>query len=126
MQHSRRLNPGVSHYVGDMRSVRLGETFDAVLIHDSLDYMTTEVELRGSRARGSFDRLSTNGGKGRPQGSPLRTRVSGTGLGVAFGGLKTNGVGDSRIAPTNGGGSLCVAALEGDGHEDADGDGEED
>ena len=48
LAHSRRLNPGVAHHVGDMRSVRLGETFDAVLIHDSLDYMTTEVELRAA------------------------------------------------------------------------------
>ena len=44
--HSRRLNPGVAHHVGDMRSVRLGETFDAVLIEDAINYMTTEDELR--------------------------------------------------------------------------------
>ena len=31
LAHSRRLNPGVAHHVGDMRTVRLGETFDAVL-----------------------------------------------------------------------------------------------
>ncbi len=43
--HSRRLNPGVSHHVGDMRSVRLDETFDAVLIHDAISYMTTEADL---------------------------------------------------------------------------------
>ena len=43
--HSRRLNPGVSHHVGDMRSVRLGETFDAVLIHDAISYMTTVADL---------------------------------------------------------------------------------
>ena len=46
LAHSRRLNPGVAHHVGDMRSVRLGQTFDAVLIHDAIDYMTTEDELR--------------------------------------------------------------------------------
>ena len=48
--HSRRLNPGVVHHVGDMRSVRLGETFDAVLIHDAIDYMTTEADLRAAFA----------------------------------------------------------------------------
>ena len=48
LAHSRRLNPGVAHHVGDMRSVRLGETFDAVLIHDAIDYMTTEDELRAA------------------------------------------------------------------------------
>ncbi len=46
LAHSRRLNPGVDHHVGDMRSVRLGETFDAVLIHDAISYMTTEADLQ--------------------------------------------------------------------------------
>ncbi len=43
---SRRLNPGCEHLQGDMRTVRLGRTFDAVLIHDAIDYMTTESDLR--------------------------------------------------------------------------------
>ena len=42
---SRRLNPGVEHYLGDMRSVRLGRKFDAVLIHDAVCYMLTERDL---------------------------------------------------------------------------------
>lgn len=46
LEHSRRLNPGVVHQVGDMRSVRLGESFDAVLIHDAISYMTTESDLQ--------------------------------------------------------------------------------
>ena len=45
LAHSRRLNPGVAHHVGDMRTVRLGESFDAVLIHDAISYMTTEADL---------------------------------------------------------------------------------
>ena len=45
LAHSRRLNPSVAHHVADMRTVRLGEMFDAVLIHDAIDYMTTEVDL---------------------------------------------------------------------------------
>jgi SAM-dependent methyltransferase len=48
LTHSRRLNPGVTHHVGDMRTVRLGETFDAVLIHDAIDYMKTEDDLRAA------------------------------------------------------------------------------
>lgn len=48
LAHSRRLNPGVTHYVGDMRTVRLGETFDAVLIHDAISYMLTEEDLRAA------------------------------------------------------------------------------
>ena len=44
---SRRLNPECEHVEGDMRSVRLGRTFDAVFVHDAIAYMTTEDDLRG-------------------------------------------------------------------------------
>ena len=43
---SRRLNPECVHRQGDMRTARLGRTFDAVLVHDAVDYMTSEAELR--------------------------------------------------------------------------------
>lgn len=43
---SRRLNPECDHRQGDMRTVRLGVSFDAVLVHDAVDYMTTEDDLR--------------------------------------------------------------------------------
>ncbi len=46
LQNSMRLNPGVQHHVGDMRSVRLGRKFDAVLIHDAISYMLSENDLR--------------------------------------------------------------------------------
>lgn len=42
---SRRLNPGLEHIEGDMRSVRLGRMFDAVFIHDAIAYMTSEADL---------------------------------------------------------------------------------
>jgi SAM-dependent methyltransferase len=42
---SRKLNPECEHILGDMRSLRLGRTFDAVFIHDAIDYMTTEQDL---------------------------------------------------------------------------------
>lgn len=42
---SRRLNPGCDHVAGDMRSLRLGRTFDAVLLHDAVTYLTTEADL---------------------------------------------------------------------------------
>jgi trans-aconitate methyltransferase len=42
---SRRLNPECQHCQGDMRTVRLGRTFDAVFVHDAVDYMTTEADL---------------------------------------------------------------------------------
>ena len=42
---SRELNPECEHVTGDMRSLRLGRTFDAVLVHDAVMYMTTEADL---------------------------------------------------------------------------------
>jgi SAM-dependent methyltransferase len=42
---SRQLNPECAHIRGDMRTLRLGRQFDAVLLHDAIDYMTTETEL---------------------------------------------------------------------------------
>jgi SAM-dependent methyltransferase len=43
---SRRLNPGCAHLQGDMRTVRLDRLFDAVLVHDAVDYVTCEPDLR--------------------------------------------------------------------------------
>jgi SAM-dependent methyltransferase len=43
---SRALNPESTHRQGDMRTIRLGRTFDAVLVHDAVDYMTSEADLR--------------------------------------------------------------------------------
>jgi SAM-dependent methyltransferase len=43
---SRQLNPDCEHLRGDMRTLRLGRTFDAVFVHDAIDYMITEADLR--------------------------------------------------------------------------------
>src|SRR5215471_6122231 len=43
---SRSLNPECEHLPGDMRTLRLGRVFDAVLVHDAVDYMTGEDDLR--------------------------------------------------------------------------------
>jgi SAM-dependent methyltransferase len=43
---SRELNPECVHLRGDMRTVRLGRMFDAVLVHDAIDYVTCEGDLR--------------------------------------------------------------------------------
>ena len=45
LELSRSLNPECRHVVGDMRDVRLGEEFDAVFVHDAVDYITTEDDL---------------------------------------------------------------------------------
>ena len=43
---SGRLNPQCEHVESDMRTARLGRQFDAVFVHDSVCYMTTEGDLR--------------------------------------------------------------------------------
>jgi SAM-dependent methyltransferase len=45
---SRSLNPGVDHICSDMRSLSLGRTFGAVLLHDAVMYMTTPDDLRAA------------------------------------------------------------------------------
>ena len=43
---SRKLNPECTHVRGDMRTLRLKRQFDAVFIHDAIDYMLTVDDLR--------------------------------------------------------------------------------
>jgi trans-aconitate methyltransferase len=42
---SRALNPECDHHQGDMRTVRLGRQFDAVFVHDAIEYMLSEQDL---------------------------------------------------------------------------------
>jgi SAM-dependent methyltransferase len=46
LEHCQKLNPDVPVHVGDMRSLRLGRRFKAVLIHDAISYMLTLDDLR--------------------------------------------------------------------------------
>jgi SAM-dependent methyltransferase len=48
LELSRGLNPECEHLVGDMRTLRLGRTFDAVFIHDAVVYLTTAEDLRAA------------------------------------------------------------------------------
>jgi SAM-dependent methyltransferase len=43
---SRKLNPECEHIRSDIRTLRLGRTFDAVFVHDAICHMTTEPDLR--------------------------------------------------------------------------------
>jgi ubiquinone/menaquinone biosynthesis C-methylase UbiE len=45
---SAQVNPECEHIQGDMRSMRLGREFDAVFIHDAIDYMITAEDLRAA------------------------------------------------------------------------------
>ena len=45
---ARRLNPGVTYRVGDLREVRLGEAFDAIVLFDAVAYMRSPDDLRAA------------------------------------------------------------------------------
>jgi SAM-dependent methyltransferase len=42
---SRHLNKNAEHHEGDMRTLRLSKTFDAVMIHDAIMYITNAKDL---------------------------------------------------------------------------------
>ncbi len=46
LELSRGINPECEHIEGDMRTVRLTREFDAVFVHDAIDYVTTCADLR--------------------------------------------------------------------------------
>jgi len=50
LEVSRRLNPGCEHVLGDMRTLRLDRRFDAVLVHDSIDYLLDGSEVAAMAA----------------------------------------------------------------------------
>ena len=45
---ARQLNPDIDYVEGDMRTVKLGRTFDAVTLLDSVNYMLTGSDLRAA------------------------------------------------------------------------------
>ncbi|HQO14751.1 MAG TPA: class I SAM-dependent methyltransferase [Smithellaceae bacterium] len=45
LQLCKKINPGVELHQDDMRDIRLGRKFDAVLIHDAIVYMLSEDDL---------------------------------------------------------------------------------
>jgi SAM-dependent methyltransferase len=60
LEVSRRLNPECEHHMGDMRSLRLGRTFDAVFVHDAVMYMTTIEDLEAA-IRTAFEHVEPGG-----------------------------------------------------------------
>ncbi len=46
LELARKLNPEAEYFQGDMRNVRLGRLFDAVVVHDAISYMLSEDDLR--------------------------------------------------------------------------------
>lgn len=50
LEQARRRNPEAEYVRGDLKTARLGRTFDAVVAVDSLDYMTTPADLEAAFA----------------------------------------------------------------------------
>ena len=48
LELSRSINPDADHLEADMRTLRLERTFDAVIIHDAIVYMTSVEDLRAA------------------------------------------------------------------------------
>lgn len=48
LEVSRALNPESSHLQGDMRTLRLNKSFDAVFVHDAICYMTSDADLKAA------------------------------------------------------------------------------
>lgn len=77
---ARTLNPEVRYALGDMRMVRLGRVFDAVVVLDSIDYMLTRDDLRAV-FRTAFEHVRPGGAfltyaeETVEQFRPNRTRV---------------------------------------------------
>jgi SAM-dependent methyltransferase len=88
---SRSLNPECEHLEGDMRTLRLGRTFDCVFVHDAVMYITTEEDLAATAAtafvhtrpggavlflpdhvRETFTPATEHGGHDAPDGRCLR------------------------------------------------------
>ncbi|MFQ5883968.1 MAG: class I SAM-dependent DNA methyltransferase, partial [Thermoplasmata archaeon] len=57
---ARKLNPEVTYHVGDMRTIRLDKSYDAVAILDSIDYMSTVEDLRSAFVT-TYDHLKPGG-----------------------------------------------------------------
>lgn len=93
LEVSRRLNPGCEHVGADMRTVRLQRDFDAVVVHDAIDYMLTEDDLAAvfgtaaahlrpggdgvlvlvpDHVRETFEPVTGHGGTDGPDGSGIR------------------------------------------------------
>lgn len=91
LEVSRRINPECEHLAGDMRTLRLGRTFDVVFIHDAICYLTEGADVRAAietaavhlrpggvallapdHVRETFEPATDHGGEDAPDGRGLR------------------------------------------------------
>ncbi len=60
LELSRTINPSLEHVQGDMRTLRLGRTFDGVFVHDAVTYLTSEADLEAAM-RTAYEHLEPGG-----------------------------------------------------------------
>jgi hypothetical protein len=91
LARSRAVNPECEHLVGDMTSLRLGRTFDRVLVHDAITYAVERAAVQATIAtavlhcrpggvvvlvpdcvRETFEPGTVTGGHDGPEGRSLR------------------------------------------------------
>jgi SAM-dependent methyltransferase len=60
LELAKELNPESEYLLGDMRTIRLGRTFDCIAVLDSIDYMKNEEEL-GQLFRTAYEHLKPGG-----------------------------------------------------------------
>ena len=56
---SRELNPDCEHVLGDMRTLRLGRTFDVVFVHEHMAERLAAAEAHRARRRAAGERADT-------------------------------------------------------------------
>ncbi|MXZ88412.1 MAG: class I SAM-dependent methyltransferase [Dehalococcoidia bacterium] len=91
LAQSQTINPECEHAQGDMRTLRLGRTFDVVFVHDAIVYLTELDDIRAAAmtafehtrpggaavfcpdyVRESFEPGTDHGGHDGPDGRSLR------------------------------------------------------
>ena len=75
---SRTLNPGCEHVLGDMRTLRLGRTFDAVFVHDAVMYSRRRTTSRPASRRRSPTRAQAAWRSSSPTARARRSRPAPT------------------------------------------------
>src|SRR2546429_9344431 len=58
---NRAVNPECEHLLGEIRTLRLGRTFDAVFVHDAVCHMTTESDFQAVNLTRVYPRSAGGG-----------------------------------------------------------------
>jgi len=73
---SMTVNPECEHIEGDMRTLRLGHTFDAVFLHDAVMYLTLCCSTRPEGFERAWTTTVQAGGRPARRGLRVEIRLS--------------------------------------------------